>query len=908
MRIKRIITALAVGTLTVSLLGTNGIAATTSNDVTERELTNAALSQYIATQGMVLLKNDNAALPIAKEGSIALYGEGAYATYASSIGNAWVKTRNQFVNAYQGFQNAGYDVLTADYIEAYGKYYEENMPEELRGMITVPDALAISAEDLEKTAAQTDTAVYVITRHTAEGSDHKAEAHDYYLSDTEKEQIQQIADLFEKSIVVISSGNVIDTSFLAGVENLDAVLVMGYGGGNAGDALVQVLNGDVTPSGKLTDTWAASYDDYPTSEHYAYNDRNSDIEEYNNGIYVGYRYFDTFNVTPVYEFGYGLSYTDFDIQINQVTADPEYTTITATVTNTGDTYSGKEVVEIYFSAPDGELEKPYQELIAFAKTDDLAPGESQTMDISFLTTEMSSYSEEKAAYIMEAGDYIIRVGNSSRNTEPAAVITLDESVITEQLSNQKATLDELREISKEGTESWSDGKSTEDAQVIELHAADFTTVDHSSSYDDETVNVYVSETTPKEYLAESAEPAFTDQYTGKIYAENIVVLDGDFSGSTLLDVYNGTVTMEEFVSSLTLEQLAALAEGVGMTWGEHFDCPVEGAVGFTTADLADKMIPQLSLSDGASGLTLVKEYYTDPDGNWIGMKTQEGAWHAVTMYESEEDVTKEYPEHTTWYQYATQFGSGTTLGQSWDVDLAEAYGKAVGVEMNEFGVDIFLAPSLNIHTNPLGGRNFEYFSEDPVISGLMAAAQTKGVQSNPGAGVSLKHFAANNQETNRSKENNIISERAFREIYLKGFEIAVKSSAPMTIMSSYNVNNYVPAANDYDMLEDILRGEWGYDGLVETDWGGSGGYTIPEAMHAGNDLIMPGGSSGKAVVSAIAEEPASISLGDAQKSAIRILHTILNSHAFEQYSDETAPVYAEQYQDQMIQYCVIDRK
>lgn len=231
-------------------------------------------------------------------------------------------------------------------------------------------------------------------------------------------------------IVVLNVGGVIDTNFFHEIDGLDAMLLMSQAGMEGGTALVKVLNGEVTPSGKLTDTWPAAYSDYPSAENFGANDGNVDQEDYTDGIYVGYRYFDTFGSTPAYEFGYGKSYTTFDIAVDSVTADADKVTVTAKVTNTGDKYSGKEVVEVYFSAPSGDLEKPYQELAAYGKTDELAPGESQTLTISYNTTEMSSYSEEKAAYIMEAGDYVVRVGNSSRNTKAAAVISLDETAVT----------------------------------------------------------------------------------------------------------------------------------------------------------------------------------------------------------------------------------------------------------------------------------------------------------------------------------------------------------------------------------------------------------------------------------------------------------------------------------------------
>ena len=274
------------------------------------------------------------------------------------------------------------------------------------------------------------------------------------------------------------------------------MLLMSQAGMRGGDAVVKVLNGEVTPSGKLTDTWAVNYEDYPSSEGFGSNDGNNTQEEYTDDIYVGYRYFDTFNVTPAYEFGYGMSYTDFAMYVTDVQADADNVTVTVRVTNTGDTYSGKEVVEVYFSAPDGTLEKPYQELAAFGKTDELAPGESQTLTLSYNTTEMSSYSMDQAAYIMEAGDYVVRVGNSSRNTAVAAVVSLDETCTTEQLSNQMLQDEDITVLSNEDATPYSyEGEADQIAAAprFEIAAADVAYADNASEYDDESIVSYVYE-------------------------------------------------------------------------------------------------------------------------------------------------------------------------------------------------------------------------------------------------------------------------------------------------------------------------------------------------------------------------------------------------------------------------------
>nr|MCR4743864.1 fibronectin type III-like domain-contianing protein [Lachnospiraceae bacterium] len=603
-------------------------------------------------------------------------------------------------------------------------------------------------------------------------------------------------------------GGVMDMEYLESAENVDSIFLMSQAGMRQGKALADIFDGAVSPSGKLTDTWAKDYDDYASSEGF---DDYKDYEDYSDGIYVGYRYFDTFNKTPRYEFGFGKSYTDFDIDVNSVKANTDEVTVNATVTNTGSTYSGKEVVEVYFSSPENEdVDKPYQELAAYGKTDTLAPGAKQTIEIKFNTTDMAYYSESDAAYILDEGDYLVRVGDSSRNTEVAAKVNVDKDYVVEQLSTQHMGAEDNDDIddsiSEEAltAENYSyDSEESEISAAPTVNVSGFETVNHASEYDDEEVTTYVTD--EDTYSAN----AFSDKLD---YSENVVEVE-DVSGAKLKDVASGDVDINAFVASISNDALADIVNGTGMQgftagWVPGYDSyDVAGAAGQTTADYEDEYgIPATVLSDGPAGLRLSQSYEAD-DGN-------------------------------TYYQWCTAFPIGTCLAQMWNTDLMAEVGEAVGKEMVEYGVTVWLAPGMNIHRNPLCGRNFEYYSEDPFLTGTMGAAITLGVQKNDGVGTEIKHYATNNREYNRSSEDNNVSERAMREIYLKGFEIAVKTAQPMAVMTCYNKINGTYGAGNYDTVTDLLRGEWDFKGVVTTDW--FSGETAANEMHAGNDMIQPG--------------------------------------------------------------------
>lgn len=817
----------------------NAAQAQTSNEVTEREQRNSDLSKTAAGEGIVLLENKDKTLPLKKASNIALFGGAAYATIKGGTGSGDVNQR-ELVSIFDGLENKGFTFTNKDWYTTFAQKLQLAKDEQksndyitfIKGTFGgspsyVANDFAYSDAEIAKAKEGTDTAVYTISRISGEGEDRIEKKGDYYLSDVEKENLIKISSTFEKVIVLLNVGGIIDTKFFSEINGLDAMVLVSQGGQRGGDAVAEMLDGTINPSGKLTDTWALNYMDYPSSATFGLNDNNPLQEEYTEDIYNGYRYFDTFGKKAAYEFGYGMSYTTFEITntVTTLSEDKSMVNVKVMVENTGDC-AGKEVVQVYYSAPDGTLEKPYQNLAVYGKTDLLSPGQSQTLNLSYKVNNMASYNMAEAAYVLEAGDYLVRVGNSSRNTQVSAKITLDKTVKTEQLTNHKVIDKDITVLTKKDAIPYTYTKEAEEiasAAKLTLDASSINTVINITG-SNEDVTVYVSDTTETKYLfAENKEGAAAEiilpgyskaikKDTVSKYNEKVKKLDGDFSKNTLLDVYNGTITMEQFVSGMTLTELSNLVVGSKSSSGTAAENSVKGTSGETTGlYLETKKIPNTTLADGPAGVRLTNNYEQD------GVK---------------------------YYQYCTAWPIGTMLTQTWNDTLIEEVGKAVGEEMKEYGVTFWLAPGMNIHRNPLNGRNFEYYSEDPFLTGSIGTAMTKGVQSNPGVGVSIKHYAGNSQEQNRNDQNNTITERAFREIYLKGFEYVVRQAKPMAIMASYNENNSIPASDDYELCTLLPRGEWGFDGIIMTDWGG-GQSTPMNSMHAGNDLIMPGGNPAK---------------------------------------------------------------
>ena len=759
----------------------------------------AQAARQVAVEGMVLLKNDGT-LPFCGK-KLALFGVGAIDTIVCGSGSGYAFSPYR-VTVMEGLTRAGIEITSGGWLDEYRKAQKTASKEgkklsiiDKRWSGLTPEAVesAITAEDLQSASAA-DTAVYVIRRNTGENFDRKAEKGDYYLSDREEENLRAVAAYFAHTIVVLNTC-VIDTVRINEIPGVSALILMGQAGMESGNALADILTGKVNPSGRLTDTWAKRYEDYPAAKTFSTNDGITDHEDYNEDIFVGYRWFDSFGLDVEYPFGFGLSYTNFAMEPVAVTADWNQIRVTAKVRNTGKV-SGREVVQVYVSAPAGRLTKPYQELKGYVKTGMIAPCDAAEVTICFATENLSSYDAEKAAWIMEPGDYLIRVGSHSRCTKVAAVLRLDGEAITRQVSNQL-----VPEKQRELVDAPVQEAETVDAPVIELSAMDCVTVDNVSRIPRETVT----------YVPEGSDFAIPERkYRFPFDLEERVQTVRFCPDATLPDVKSGKVTMEEFVASLDTETLLRIVTGTGKETKhpvpsragskKYSNTIALAASGKTTAQYTKTLgIPALAMCDGPAGLHLM--------GN-----------------------------------NCTAFPVGMVLAQTWDVNAAARIGDNYGMELEKYRVHIALGPGMNIHRDPLCGRNFEYYSEDPLLTGKTAASFTKGMQENhPGHGVALKHFACNNQEIDRITSTSNVSERALREIYLKGFEICVREAKPMTVMSSYNCINGIHTSSRYDLLTDVLRGEWGFEGFVMTDWDSQS--EKPYDFHAGNDIIMGGYST-----------------------------------------------------------------
>lgn len=846
-------------------------------DVEQREIDHMNLSRRLGGECVVLLENDGT-LPLDTSENIAkvaLFGNGARKTVKGGTGSGDVNTRNN-VNVEQGFVNAGATITTLNWLErqderlkkAKDEYLEwagEEAKKQGKPLFCIafdapfkePGSELITDEDIAN--ADTDTAVYVIARNSGEGADRSAAPGDYMLFEEEKANIAKIAKGFKKTIVVLNIGGMMDMSELKAIDGVNAIVLMTQLGNLGGDVLLDVLTGKVNPSGKLTDTWAKNFMDYPSSANFSYLN-NVHEEYYTDGIFVGYRYFDSFNVEPIYSFGYGKSYTDFSIECKDVRQQDDSVVVDVVVTNIGDKYAGKEVVQIYYSAPSGNIVKPYQELVAYKKTKELAPGEAENISISFAIANMASYDESKAAWVLEKGKYAIRVGNCSSNTTVAAALSIADDVITQKSKNLFAldvTLDEICPDVSGLT-----ACLNEELGKVELVEIDTTTI--------KCVEI--------EYQKERKE-YHTDK-TGVI---------------TAADVLAGRATVEELTAQLTVEQLAELCVGTqrsldGQVVGNASKV-VPGAAGDSSSVCYESRgIKNMILADGPAGLRLQPHFKTTKDGEILPGGQVFGDDIAPFDPNINEDEVDNY------YQYCTAIPIGWALAQSWNEEIIEHAGDMVGAEMEEFGVDLWLAPAMNIHRNPLCGRNFEYYSEDPVISGKTAAAITRGVQAHKGKGTTIKHFAVNNQEENRYAVNAHVTERALREIYLKSFEITVKESQPMSIMTSYNLLNGIHTANSHDLIQKMARDEWGFEGTVMTDWYTS--VVVPEitgkyehrypisastgCIYAGNDMQMPGCQQNvddivKAVKTGEEIDGYRITLADLQFNAANMLRIVMKT-------------------------------
>lgn len=766
------------------------------SQVSEREKKHGQLARILAAEGIVLLKNEGL-LPLNVSVPIALLGSGAAKTVKGGIGSGDVNNRDN-ISIYQGMKETGASLVSENWLKDYDECYmkarnewKAKILEEAKHVenpfdayavnpFALPEGRAVTEEDVEGAEA----AIYVVSRISGEGKDRRAEEGDYYLSKREREEILYLNQKNIPIVLVINAGGAIElTDIQEEAENIRAILNISQLGQEGGHAVADVLFGKAVPGGRLTATWARRYEDYPFAESFSYLNGNLEKEEYKEGIYVGYRYFDTFGVNPLFPFGYGLSYTSFDMRFAELRIGENSVEVEVVVENTGDCYSGREVVQVYVTLPQTGDAKEYHRLAGFAKTVVLKPGETQRVTVIIEQKQLASFSEEMHAWVVDKGTYGLWIGKHSASLQMAALLNVPEMSILE--NNQKICpkKDKFKEL---GGSEMAGIKAAEWLRTAkEQGISEFTFI-------------------PKEE-------------TGKV-CQDCVMADQPLE--ELIPVLYGNIT-----------QGASTLGNAGKR--------VPGSAGETTEALEEKYgIRSLIMADGPAGLRLRQNYEVDRESDTV---------YGVGVLGSLENGFLEPAEHhegaDEYYQYCTAFPVGTALAQTWDIELMKKFGEAVAVEMNEFHVDLWLAPGMNIHRNPLCGRNFEYYSEDPLLSGMMAAAVTLGVQNRKGCGVTIKHFACNNQEDNRMGVDSCVSERALREIYLRGFEIAVKKSSPAAIMSSYNLINGVHAANSRDLCTVVAREEWGFNGVIMSDWN----TTVPEdgsipwkCVAAGNDVIMPG--------------------------------------------------------------------
>nr|AGS54216.1 beta-glucosidase [uncultured bacterium contig00107] len=813
-----------------------------TNEQNQRERECLDVAREAATEGIVLLKNEGV-LPIAPQ-KIALFGAGAGMTIKGGTGSGEVNERHA-VTILEGLEDAGFEVTTKGWIDEYARLYkdgEEAFAKEFRkrvGLFNIgavvsfmftpylyPYGRRLTDEDIE--ASGTDACIYVVARQAGEGADRKLDRFENDLSEDELHNIRMCAAAYKKFVVVINVGATFNLGFLDEIENIGAVVFFCQQGSAGGAAFADIVSGKVSPSGRLAVSWAAKYDDIPFAREFSYLNGDVDNEYYKEGIFVGYRYFDSFGAKPRFEFGHGLSYTQFEVKSAGATLSKTKATVHAEVRNVGKTHSAKEVAQLYVSCPQGMLQREYQHLAAFAKTSLLAPGETETLRLEFDFADLAGYDEGASRYILEKGEYILRLGQSSRNTTPCAVVALDNDVVVSEhrrICPPQSPIDELT-LPPAGEVSAKRTGSTADLLRLSLKSDDFETVVHK--YD--------------------SIPIYSDE------------------------------KVDALIGKLSVKDMVGIVVGSGMFGGKrHFDAP--GAAGSTTSALVGKGIKNVLLADGPAGLRLQRTSAVTKSGKVKMIDAQIAILNMLPKY-VKRFMFGNPKKDTLIYQYTTAFPVEMAMAQTWNLDLLERMGRSVGREMAEYGVTYWLAPGMNIHRNPLCGRNFEYYSEDPLLSGKMAAAAVRGLQSTPGCFATIKHYVCNDMEDNRNKVSSNLSERALREIYLKGFGIAVKEGGARSVMTSYNRVNGVYAPNSRDLCTAVLRNEWGFGGVVMTDWfsTGKGLADAALALAAGNDLMMPGSKDDKKAILA-ALKGGTLSVDDLRRSCALVLRDVVEGAA-----------------------------
>lgn len=746
------------------------------NDVVTPEM--SALARQCGAEACVLLKNDGT-LPLAADSKVAVFGRCQLDWFYVGYGSGGDVHPPYYVNLMDGLKNAdvNYDSELAKVYETWCNSEEHKADHGWWGHwpMSHPE-MPLDRQLVEAAARKSSVAIMVIGRAAGEDRENTLTKGSYYLTDAEIAMLDVVTESFTHTIVLMNVGSILDMAWAEQYGNkISALLYVWQGGMESGNAVADVLTGKVSPCGKLADTIARRYEDYPSSENFG----GKEFNHYREDIYVGYRYFDTFGKEKVlYPFGYGLSYTEFQVVKSELVCEEAYYRINVTVENTG-AHAGREIVLAWCKAPEGMLEKASRVLVDYGKTDILQPGESVKVSLIFDDACIASYDETGVtgfwnAFVLEKGAYQFYIGEAECGS-----FVLKETKCVEQCESVCNPTVDLR------------------ARILE-------------------------------HMPEG------------------IPVTGD-KGYKLCDVAEGKVTLEEFIAQLSDEELEALTRGEG---GMNSALGTEGnagAFGGVIESLRAKGVPPIVTADGPAGLRLRK--------------------------------------------YAALLPCGTALACTWNDALVEKLFIQVGKEMRKYQVDVVLSPGMNLHRNPLCGRNFEYFSEDPLLTGKMAAAVVRGVQSQGGS-CCPKHFACNNQEVNRNYNDSRLSERALREIYLRGFEICVKEGKPHVIMTSYNKINGVWSHYNYDLVTTVLRKEWGFDGVVITDWWmrKSKSPEFPKIrdnayrVRAQVDVLMPGDMSrvvkeyrSDGSLLKTIDKPDGITRGELQRTAKNVLNFILRA-------------------------------
>ena len=726
----------------------------------------AKVSRQAVAEGCVLIKNDNKTLPIQKGEKVALFGRGQFNYYKSGTGSGGAVNTPYVIGILEAMKSADENadiVLDKEVLGVYEEWIKDNPFDAGVGWASEPwnQKEMIPDEDMVKKAAETnDIAVFIIARTAGEDKDNRVAAGSYLLTDREEQALELVTKHFDRVAVLLNTGNIIDMKWMD-IFNPSAVMYVWQGGMVGGDGVVDVLLGRVNPSGRLADTIAEYMKDYPSSANFG----SAECDLYAEDIYVGYRYFETFAKDKViYPFGYGLSYTTFDILDKGVIAEENELIFNFEVKNTGEV-AGAQVVQLYLSKPQGKLGNPARELVGFAKTQVIEPGLTDKVSIVVTQDKLASYDDSgvtgyRFSYVVEAGDYNFYAGENVRNAKCVYSMTF---VNTAQVKEVGSALAPLREFERM--------RPVADGDTFKVEYEPVPT----RSYD------------IKERIA--ANRPTCAEYTGD-------------KGIKLADVQDGKASMEEFLAQLSDEDLIVLTRGEGMC-SPKATPGTAAAFGGVTDELADFGLPIGCCADGPSGIRM--------------------------------DCGT----------YAFSMPNGTSMACSFNLPLIEKLYEYEGMDLRRNQVDLLLGPGINMHRNPLNGRNFEYFSEDPYLTGIMAATQLRGLASQ-GVSGTIKHFAGNEQESHRYDCDSVVSERALREIYLKPFEMAVKEGGAYSIMTTYGCLNGQWTAGNYDLVTTILRNEWGFEGIAMTDWWAqineegeapSKSNTIP-MVRAQNDLYM----------------------------------------------------------------------